>query len=248
MRRYSKSQIASVSIFLAILIAVFLLFTSVGGTTRRSVSAAVVKQLGVFPPNTLPPVGPKGTIYLSFDDGPDPIATPQVLATLRHFGAHATFFTVGSFVKARPELALRAYSDGNSVQNHTYDHHTLRHVSQPVFDYEVDRDQQTIGNAIGVLPGCVRAPYDDFDQEVIARLNAKGLQLVGWTVDSDDWKKPGVDQIVANVMNNVRPGSIILMHDGGGDSRAQTVAALKRIIPELRDRGYGFGLLCREQY
>ena len=239
-----KTQILHVILMATIVFAVCLIFTGTSTPTSRPlVRASVIKHVPVFG-QTIPTAGPAGTIYLSFDDGPSIVTTPHVLQVLSQFGARATFFTIGYNVVRYPQLIEQEYLQGNSVQNHTYDHISLKGTNQDVFNSEVNRDQAAITSADGVAPACVRAPYDDFNQETIDRLHAMNMNLIGWNIDSNDWRNPGVPQILQNVLGSVKSGDIILMHDGGGYDRTQTIEALQQLIPALRDRGFGFGLLC----
>jgi peptidoglycan-N-acetylglucosamine deacetylase len=197
------------------------------------------------PPPSAAPVKaalPTKYVVLTFDDGPDAAYTPKILDILAKYEAKATFFEIGKNVKKHPELSKRIHDAGHSVQNHTWTHADLRHLSATAFRQQVTSTDQAIQSAIGSTPGCLRPPYGGMDPTVRQRAKALGKDLVVWTVDSRDWTKPGTTAIVQRVLKNVHSGSVILMHDGGGN-RTQTVAALPTILKSLKAKGYGFRTL-----
>ena len=187
-----------------------------------------------------PPVADK-VVYLTFDDGPDPKNTPAILATLARYNAQATFFVVGRSAQAFPDLVQAEAAAGHAIGNHTFTHATLNGIGHDGFMREVLATRDLLGGA-GVP--CLRPPYGAQDAYTQSYAAEAGYSLVMWTLDSGDWKQPGTDIITARVLNNVRDGSIILMHDGGGD-RAQTSAALDIILADLTSRGYRFAALCK---
>lgn len=181
-------------------------------------------------------------VYLTFDDGPHPTYTPQVLDLLARFEAKATFFNVGQQVSANPALVKRMVAEGHVVENHTWSHVDLRKVGKDQFASEVDATSKAIVDAGAPEVGCLRPPYGAKNQNVQTWADAEGLKLVLWDVDPQDWSRPGVDAIVSNVLGATKPGSIVLMHDGGGN-RTQTVAALEQILTSLSSSGYSFSAL-----
>ncbi|WP_406052187.1 polysaccharide deacetylase family protein [Kribbella sp. NBC_00889] len=196
------------------------------------------------PPSAAPTKAALPTKYvvLTFDDGPDAAYTPKILDILAKYEAKATFFEIGKNVTKHPELSKRIHDAGHSVQNHTWTHADLRHLSATAFRQQVTSTDQAIQAAIGSTPACLRPPYGGMDPTVRQRAKALGKDLVVWTVDSRDWTKPGTTAIVQRVLKNVHSGSVILMHDGGGN-RTQTVAALPTILKSLKAKGYGFRTL-----
>ncbi|MFF2821071.1 polysaccharide deacetylase family protein [Kitasatospora cineracea] len=181
------------------------------------------------------------TVALTFDDGPGP-ATGQVLDLLAQYGAKATFCEIGDNAKARPAAVQRILAEGHRLCDHTVDHpqpmHTRPHEQQVA---EIADAKSMIENAAGNSPTITwwRAPGGDFTAEN-ERIGADlGMKSLGWTVDPRDWSRPGVQAIVSNVQQNLRPGGVVLMHDGGGD-RSQTVAALKQLLPWMVAQGYAF--------
>lgn len=184
-------------------------------------------------------------VYLTFDDGPDPRYTPQILRVLGAFGVHATFFELGSEVSSYPYLTRRVHRRAHSVQNHTWSHPDLRYVSWPTFRHQVLATDRQIRAQTGYTPGCLRPPNGGVNSRVYARAARLGKVIRLWTVDPRDWSRPGVSAIVRRVLDNAVSGSVILLHDGGGD-RSQTVAALPTILRELKARGYRFyRMWCR---
>ena len=206
-------------------------------------------------PSTAPPSathtahGPAGepVIYLTFDDGPHPTWTPQVLEVLGRHGATATFFVLGQNVLAYPELAARLVAEGHDPENHTFDHASLDKVDRETFIAEVRDTDRAIHEAAGDRAdpiACLRPPYGAYDTRTGALAAELGKTLTLWTVDPQDWRRPGADQIAEHLLAHARPGAVLLMHDGGGE-RSQTVAALDRVLGELTARGFTFALLCQ---
>ncbi|MFJ9697319.1 polysaccharide deacetylase family protein [Kitasatospora sp. NPDC101183] len=183
-------------------------------------------------------------VYLTFDDGPSTAYTPKVLNVLARYGVHATFFEIGENVSAHPSVTSQVARQGHSVQNHSWSHPDLRRLSASSVNSQVTKTDRAIRAQTGRTPSCLRPPYGGVNASVRSRAAALGKQVVLWSVDPQDWARPGAGAIESRVLRNVRPGSVILMHDGGGD-RSQTVAALPTIISTLKARGYSFGVLCR---
>ncbi|MEN2738931.1 bifunctional polysaccharide deacetylase/glycosyltransferase family 2 protein [Microbacterium sp. X-17] len=187
---------------------------------------------------------PENTIALTFDDGPDPIWTPQVLAVLRDAHVHATFFVTGEAAIAQPALMREILADGNEVGVHTLSHVDL--ASAPAWrrQLEVDGGEQAIVDATGTSTALVRPPYSSTNTAVtdglwsaIQGIGATGRITVLTTLDSEDWQRPGVDAIVRNATPRGTEGQVLLMHDGGGD-RSETVAALAQLLPRLASNGF----------
>ncbi|MFE4972442.1 polysaccharide deacetylase family protein [Kitasatospora sp. NPDC056651] len=182
-------------------------------------------------------------VYLTFDDGPSPAYTPKVLATLARYGVRATFFEIGQNVAAHPSVTKQVARAGHSVQNHSWSHPDLRRLSAAALNAQLVDTDKAVRAQTGRTPSCLRPPYGAVDSTVRSKAAALGKQVVLWSVDPADWSRPGTAAIRSRVLDNVRPGSVILLHDGGGD-RSQTVAALPAIISTLKARGYGFAALC----
>lgn len=178
-------------------------------------------------------------VAITVDDGPDPRYTPAVLAVLRKHGIRATFFLVGQNGAAHPAL-LRAIADeGHHLANHSWSHPDLRHLPEAQVRAELQRTSELLEKATGRATTWFRAPGGDWAPVTMRVCSALGLRPMGWSVDPADWARPGTAKITSRVLGAVRPGSVVLNHDGGGD-RSQTVAALRAYLPVLIDRGYSF--------
>ena len=174
--------------------------------------------------------GAKDAVALSFDDGPSLTQTPPILADLKRLGAHATFFEEGRHVSGREALMREILAAGDELGNHSY-HHPRYPGNR-----ELAATDQRIRAATGFEPCLFRPPYGLIDRRVEAAAIRNHLELVLWTLDSQDDRHPGVAAIVANVLAGAAPGAIILLHDGG--HHPQTVRAVPRIIHGLRARGF----------
>ena len=169
-------------------------------------------------------------VALTFDDGPGPF-TWRIVRELQRMHVQATFFQVGRQVAAYPwaaGLVARSFPVGD---------HTFSHAALPRLRCAAQLREVLWGP--GARGGLFRPPYESFDRRTLGVLRLQRMLMVLWDVDSRDWTRPGVGRIVRNVVSAVRPGSIVLLHDGGG-LRWQTVAALPAIVRQLRARGYRF--------
>nr|AFJ42532.1 NodB [Mesorhizobium plurifarium] len=188
------------------------------------------------------------SVYLTFDDGPHPSCTPEVLDVLAAHRVPATFFVIGAYAADQPELIQRMIAEGHEVANHTMTHPNLSACEPGQVQREIFEANRVIKVACPrASVRYMRAPYGVWTEEVIASSASAGLAAVHWSVDPQDWFCPGVDAIVDAVLASVRPGAIVLLHDGCPPSemkpsrdaslRSQTIKALSRIIPALHDRG-----------
>lgn len=180
-------------------------------------------------------------IALTFDDGPNPVYTPQILDILNQYGAKATFFVLGKRVQMYPAVAIREVNEGHEIANHTFDHHYLKNYSAERLVSEIRRTQEIIFDITEQMPNVFRPPGGFYNDALLQSMKKDQLTVVMWSwyQDTRDWRKPGVDKIVSTVLNNVHNGDIVLFHDLEGDC-SQTVEALKRILPELKKQGYEF--------
>ena len=177
-------------------------------------------------------------VALTFDDGPGPY-TDALLDELQRLHVPATFFVVGYQLPEFAPQLQREVDLGQTVGDHTADHANLTTLSPAGQKRQIDDDATEIRSYGAPAPRLFRPPYGAYDQTTHRLLGRRRMLSVLWSVDSEDYTKPGVDAIVRNVVDAVRPGSIVLMHDGGGD-RSETVAALPRIVSELRRQDYRF--------
>jgi peptidoglycan-N-acetylglucosamine deacetylase len=169
-----------------------------------------------------------GTVYLTFDDGPSQY-TPAILNVLRVTHSTATFFELGFRQAQYPAEAALIRAQGSNIGNHTYNHPNLTWLTPTQIQWQL---------AHGPRSKCVRPPYGATNRTVKHILSRLRLRQVLWTIDTRDWSRPGTTHIVkAATGPSIRTGSILLMHDGGGD-RSETVAALPHIISALQHQGY----------
>jgi len=178
-------------------------------------------------------------IALTFDDGPGPYSEALVEA-LRRLGVPGTFFVVGRELRDYGAAPLQREVDlGLPVGDHTQDHLDLSRLAPRDQRAEILRGARALSSFGAPRPRLFRPPYGAYDAATLAILRRERMLTVLWSIDSEDYLKPGVARIVRNVVANARPGAIVLMHDAGGD-RSQTIAALPRIVGALRRRGYRF--------
>ncbi|MES2124778.1 MAG: glycosyltransferase [Gemmatimonadota bacterium] len=200
---------------------------------KRVPSPWVVERTGRHP----------GRVALTFDDGPDGRWTPSILDTLRSRGVHAAFFMIGTHIEANPSLTKRVLAEGHEIGNHTFTHPNLALTSDWVTRLEIDANERLIEALLDRRTILFRPPYfgdaepTTADELVPVSLATDlGYINVGTRVDAEDWTDPPPDSIIANVLNALPRGEVVLLHDGGGD-RSRTVAALGRLIDSLRARG-----------
>jgi peptidoglycan-N-acetylglucosamine deacetylase len=175
-----------------------------------------------------PPPKRGGTVYLTFDDGPSQY-TPAILNVLRATHSTATFFELGFRQAQHPTEAAQIRAEGSNIGNHTYNHPDLTKLRPRQIQWQL---------AHGPRSSCVRPPYGATNRTVERILSRQRLRNVLWTIDTRDWSRPGTKHIVKSATGpGVRAGSILLMHDGGGD-RSETIAALPYIIAALQHQGY----------
>ena len=165
-----------------------------------------------------------------------------MLELLARHGAHATFFAVGSQLETQPALARRIVREGHALGNHTYRHADLTRLPAAAVFAELDRTQATIRRLTGVPTRLLRPPYGAMNGTVRALAAQRGYRIALWDVDPQDWRGRSSASIAASVLADVRPGAVVLLHDGGGN-RASTVAALRRVLETLSARGYRFEAL-----
>jgi cellulose synthase/poly-beta-1,6-N-acetylglucosamine synthase-like glycosyltransferase/peptidoglycan/xylan/chitin deacetylase (PgdA/CDA1 family) len=189
---------------------------------------------------------PKNTIALTFDDGPDPKWTPKILDILAKYHAPSTFFVVGTQVARNPELTERIVREGHEIGAHTFTHPDLSRLPEWRRDLENSQTQLSIAYATGRSTVMLRPPYSSFpdaltddDYATVRQVGQEGYLTVLDDMDSEDWQRPGVNQIVKNATPTNDNGEIILFHDAGGD-RQESIDALDKLIPQLQARGFKF--------
>jgi peptidoglycan/xylan/chitin deacetylase (PgdA/CDA1 family) len=186
-------------------------------------------------------------VALTFDDGPDPHWTPAVLQILAEERVPATFCLVGIHVQMHPEIVRAELAQHEALCDHTLDHDQHLNRAAPArIAREVNAGADTITGAAGVQPTFYRPPGGTLSPEVIDIAHQRGLRVLYWTIDSEDYLRPAPAVLLQRVLTGVRPGAIILFHDGGGD-RSHTVAILRPLIDSLRAQGYSFTTPAAEQ-
>ncbi|WP_217240052.1 polysaccharide deacetylase family protein [Streptomyces sp. AC555_RSS877] len=177
------------------------------------------------------------SMVLTFDDGPDPRYTPDILDTLAEYDVRAMFFVCGEMAADNRELLARMADEGHVVGNHTWSHPLLTRLSRGRIRSEMERTCEVIEEAYGEPPVWFRAPYGAWNRAAFQLGAELGMEPLAWTVDTLDWATPGTRAIVGRVVNGAAPGVVVLSHDAGGD-RTQSVRALRDYLPHLLDSGY----------
>ena len=200
--------------------------------------------LAAGPSRTVRNVHVRGVVALTFDDGPDPRWTPQILKILRAEHVPATFFVVGQQAQQHQALVRQEMQDGDVVGNHTYSHKDLSKIGTFHAQAEILAGSAVIEGITGRRPILFRSPYGKGDMSAgkvgaDQLANDLGEHAVSWNNDPADWSRPGVSAIESRVASSIQERSVVLLHDGGGD-RAQTIAALPAVIQKLKAQGYLF--------
>ena len=178
-------------------------------------------------------------VYLTFDDGPS-AWTARILAMLARYDARATFFVIGRQAPAYTTLIRDAARAGSTFANHTYNHPSLKGISRATFRREILATAEALGPYAAL---CLRPPYGAMDVNTRTYAAELGYRIVLWDIDPRDWARPGAEAIATHVLEHIRPGKVVLLHDGGGD-RAQTLAALEVILRRLQAEDYRFEPVC----
>ncbi|MCQ6277195.1 glycosyltransferase [Bacillus sp. V3B] len=185
-------------------------------------------------------------IVLTFDDGPDPKYTEDILKTLKHYQIPATFFIIGKQAMLHQGIVEQMYRDGHEIGNHTFSHPYINQLSDDQLKLELNSTQRIIQGITGHTSLLYRSPYGDEEAKYLQpsfqrmhEITQMGYVTVNYDIDAKDWKLRDSKAIVENVLNQVSSGDIILLHDGGGDREA-TVQALPKLIEQLQSKGYTF--------
>jgi len=179
-------------------------------------------------------------VALTFDDGPHPTQTPAVLKILAAEKIKATFFMVGAMARYHPAAARAVAAAGMLIGDHTEHHRNLPDVSSAAVTREIELGARSIEAITGVVPHWFRSPYGAASSAGARTASRLGMRLVTWDVDPEDWRSPTPAAIAEYVVSRVQPGSVVLLHDAGGTSRASTIAALPKIVSALKKKGYRF--------
>ena len=186
-------------------------------------------------------------VALTFDDGPNPDATPAILDALAARSIKATFFVLGRHAERWPELVKRVADEGHSLGNHGYYHRKLHFKSPGYVRRDLSLGTELIERAAGVHPKLFRAPHGFRNPWVTSVARSLGQRTVGWSLGVWDSDRPGAELIVDRTVSGARSGSILLLHDGDGydpqGDRMQTAQAVPMIVDRLLAQGYRFDLL-----
>ncbi|MEM1395723.1 MAG: polysaccharide deacetylase family protein [Cyanobacteria bacterium P01_D01_bin.116] len=177
-------------------------------------------------------------IALTFDDGPWPGYTAQILEILKKNDIKATFFVVGQALDNNRELGKRIVTEGHIIANHTWNH-PYRYFNKQAAALEIDRTADLIYETTGTKTTLFRPPGGILHNGLANYAKSKGYTVIMWSADSIDYALPSPPTLVSRVVRQSTPGGIVLLHDGGGP-RKNTVAALPSMISKLRDKGYRF--------
>lgn len=222
-----------------------------GVVTGLGIAAVAAAGIGVYNPRSglFGPVIARGprtrrTLYLTFDDGPNPTATERILSVLAESRTPAAFFLLGEHVRLYPDLSREVAAAGHEIGNHTQTHRKLPYRGPAYIEGEMRHAHDAIGAAVGVVPRTFRAPHGLRNPFVHVAARRMGYEVVAWTFGVRDHEQPGPEEIRRRVRVRLRPGAIILLHDGDGydprGERAHTAAALPGILEDAREAGYEF--------
>ncbi|HTP13145.1 MAG TPA: polysaccharide deacetylase family protein [Bacteroidota bacterium] len=183
-----------------------------------------------------------GHVHLTFDDGPHPTATPEVLAELRRAGVRATFFVTGARVRELPDIARRVIQDGHSIGNHAFHHRNLFFQSSVHVRREVEECNQAVFDATGFTPTLFRPPFGYAHERLAGVVRSMGMRIVQWSHDVRDFTGKVDADSMHRVALRTRNGAILLLHDN--DATATLVHSyVPLIIRLLRERGFTFSAL-----
>ena len=181
-------------------------------------------------------------VALTFDDGPHPELTPQLLDILRSEGVRATFYVIGRNVQTYPEIARRIVAEGHEIANHTWSHPTLTAISAERLDKEMTSTTEIIQRVTGRRPTNMRPPYGAVNERVRqAMFKNHGLDVIMWSVDPLDWRRPGAEVVRQRLVDGAKPGGILLAHD----IHPGTIEAMPGTIRDLKARGLGFATVSQ---
>lgn len=175
-------------------------------------------------------------IAMSFDDGPSPTLTPRLLDMLKQRGIKVTFFVIGQNVEHAPEVVARAAAEGHEIGNHTWSHPALTKLSDARDQEEINKTSEAIFKATGKKPVLLRPPYGAMNARVHHLIDQDGMKVVLWSVDPNDWKRPGSAVVERRILAGAKPGAIILSHD----IHPGTIEAMPATLDALLAKGYKF--------
>ncbi|BAZ38866.1 polysaccharide deacetylase [Calothrix sp. NIES-4101] len=205
---------------------------------QKGVYQAIPKRYQGTTLNAVKPNASDKIIALTFDDGPWPKYTEQILSILKENNVKGTFFVIGRNMKNFPEIGKKIVAEGHTIANHTW-HHWYHRLNPKAAAYEIDATEEIIYKVTGVKTNLFRPPGGVLGNGPAAYARSKKYSVIMWSADSHDYKRPAAPRLISNVMRTSKPGGIVLMHDGGG-VRDSTVKALPDMIQKFRSSGYRF--------
>ena len=181
-------------------------------------------------------------VALTFDDGPHPELTPQLLDILRDNGVRATFYVIGRNVTTHPDIARRIVAEGHEIANHSWSHPALTSLGASRLNQEIASTSDAIQRATGRRPTNMRPPYGAINDRVRETiLRGHGLDVIMWSCDPLDWKRPGAEVVRQRLVDGATPGGILLAHD----IHPGTIEAVPGVIRDLKAKGYGFATVSQ---
>ncbi len=215
--------------YFALVVCLFLIVMGFGVGTPR---------MRLFGPFACRGLGDERRVALTFDDGPDPRSTPALLDLLRERGVPAAFFCIGKNVEAHPRLVARIAAEGHALGNHSFSHHYFTNFFTVTrLKDELERTQQAIERAAGVKPRWYRPPIGHSNPRTFRAAGALGLRVVGWTARGLDTLRTEPDRVVASLKRQLKPGAIIVLHDGGIPPE-RLLATVQSLLDTLRALDY----------
>ncbi|ABI68379.1 polysaccharide deacetylase [Syntrophomonas wolfei subsp. wolfei str. Goettingen G311] len=180
-------------------------------------------------------------VALTFDDGPDPVNTPVVLDMLKKHQAQATFFVVGIRAEKQSDLLQRMANEGHEIGNHSYSHADFNHKKKEFYQEEIRKTNALIERISGQKSKLFRPPGGYLSYDMVEVTQKEKVTIAYWTYqqDSKDWQGNNSSQIAAHIIKNIKPGQIIILHDGYKNG-LETARAVDKLIPELKQQGYRF--------
>ncbi|MCT8137090.1 polysaccharide deacetylase family protein [Anaerobacillus sp. CMMVII] len=177
-------------------------------------------------------------VAITFDDGPNPLYTSQVLEIFAEVSGKATFYMIGNQMTKYPEIVEAAIEQGHEIGNHTYTHPKLTDLNSSDHVNEIKLSDKITKEMTGQSPTTFRPPYFDYNNETHSICENLGYRMIGaCNLDAMDWEQPGVEHILSKSREQIKKGSILIFHDGFGD-RSQTIEAVRLLVKELHSQGY----------
>ena len=178
-------------------------------------------------------------VALTFDDGPHPRYTEQILSILSRYGVKATFFMIGSNVSYYPEVAKAVHANGHEIGCHTYSHPHMKQLSQRALSEEIKKSEEIFSALSIPRPVIFRPPEGFRSEEQVKLVEEMGYRVVIWSLDPKDWKGTSSAQMVSVMISQVQGGDVLLFHDYISGQN-NTIAAIEQLIPKLLESGYQF--------